>query len=62
MHETGRHGVATSVLPQGVGGKLSRNLFDRPRKKRWQKTSPTTKENCRWDWWALLAERESLPL
>ncbi len=23
---------------------------------------PTTKENWRWDWWALLAEREYLPL
>ncbi len=31
MHETGRHGVATSVLLQGAGGKLSKNLFDRPR-------------------------------
>ncbi len=21
---------------------------------------PTTKENCRWDWWALLAKREDI--
>ncbi len=31
IHATSEHGIATSLLPQGTGGKLFGNLFDRPR-------------------------------